>query len=63
MARARGVNGWESSPLRLSNGRLLSVRHARLRRRRRHYFGVIALTVIGLVVFGGSAEAFERYRY
>ncbi len=63
MARAPGVNGVEPSPLRLSNGRLLSVRRARLRRRRRHYFGVIALTVVGLLIFGSSAEAVDRYRY
>ncbi len=53
----------DSPVARLGNGRLLSVRHGRLRRQQRHYFGVIALSVTALLIFSGSAEAYDRYRY
>ncbi len=63
MARPPSVRVFAAPSQRLRNGRLVSVRHRRLRRRRRRYFGIIALSVIGVLAFGGSAEAFDRYRF
>lgn len=59
----RTVNRPNPLSQRIRQSRALSMRAWRRRRGRPRPYWVIALSVMAALVFGGSAEAFDRYRY